>query len=83
MEADQAGDQGAGGDAERQAALIGRRIVRAMLSVWDRLIDALIESGLGILDWITPHVETPVDRAIREEGERLRRAFPWLDERRR
>jgi hypothetical protein len=25
--------------------------------------------------------ETPVDRAIREEGERLRRAFPFLDER--
>jgi hypothetical protein len=23
----------------------------------------------------------PVDRAIREEGERLRRAFPFLDER--
>jgi hypothetical protein len=25
--------------------------------------------------------ETPTDLAIREEGERLRRAFPFLDER--
>jgi hypothetical protein len=31
---------------------------------------------------MVPPPETPVDRAIREEGERLRRAFPSLDERR-
>ena len=29
---------------------------------------------------LAPMPETPVDRAIREEGERLRKAFPWLDE---
>jgi hypothetical protein len=39
---------------------------------------------LTVLDWLLGRErETPVDRAIREEGERLRRAFPWLDERRR
>ena len=37
---------------------------------------------LAVLDWLAPPKETPVDRAIREEGERLRKAFPWLDERR-
>jgi hypothetical protein len=34
-----------------------------------------------VLDWLAPLPETPVDSAIREEGERLRKAFPWLDER--
>jgi hypothetical protein len=38
---------------------------------------------LGLLDRLAPLPETPVDRAIREEGERLRKAFPWLDERHR
>jgi hypothetical protein len=33
-----------------------------------------------VLDRLAPLPETPVDRAIREEGERLRKAFPWLDE---
>jgi hypothetical protein len=33
--------------------------------------------------WLRPPQETFVDRAIREEGERLRKAFPWLEERRR
>jgi hypothetical protein len=37
---------------------------------------------LAVLDWLHPSQETPVDRAIREKGERLRKAFPWLDERR-
>jgi hypothetical protein len=32
---------------------------------------------------LAPPKETPVDRAIREQGERLRKTFPWLDERRR
>jgi hypothetical protein len=36
---------------------------------------------LAMLDWLYPPEETPVDRAIREEGVRLRRGFPWLDER--
>lgn len=35
---------------------------------------------LRLLDWIaTPIPETPSDRAIREEGERLRKAFPNTD----
>ena len=29
--------------------------------------------------WLFPWPETPVDRAIREEGERLRNAFPDID----
>jgi hypothetical protein len=29
--------------------------------------------------WLCLPRETPVDRAIREEGERLRRAFPTID----
>jgi hypothetical protein len=29
--------------------------------------------------WLHPPQETPVDRAIREEGERLRKAFPTID----
>jgi hypothetical protein len=29
--------------------------------------------------WLRPPHETPVDRAIRERGERLRRAFPTID----
>jgi hypothetical protein len=27
---------------------------------------------------VSPPPETLIDRAIREEGERLRKAFPWL-----
>jgi hypothetical protein len=50
---------------------------------WDRVLDFAIATWLGVLDWLAPLPETDVDRAIREEGERLRRAFPWLDERRR
>jgi hypothetical protein len=40
---------------------------------------SVIAAGFGILDWLAPQRETPVDRAIREEGERLRRAFPVID----
>jgi hypothetical protein len=29
--------------------------------------------------WLARTPETPVDRAIREEGERLRNAFPRID----
>jgi hypothetical protein len=32
---------------------------------------------LSVFDWLHQRLpETPLDRAIREEGERLRRAFP-------
>ena len=35
---------------------------------------------MGTLElWLFPKPETPEDRAIREEGERIRRAFPWID----
>jgi hypothetical protein len=36
-------------------------------------------SRLSVLDWVAPLPETPVDQAIREEGERLRKAFPEID----
>jgi hypothetical protein len=49
----------------------------------DRLLDFAIAAWFGLLDRLAPLPETEVDRAIREEGERLRKAFPWLDERRR
>jgi hypothetical protein len=41
---------------------------------WDRLLDFVIATWLGVLDRLAPLPETPVDRAIREEGERLRKA---------
>jgi hypothetical protein len=50
---------------------------------WDWLLDQMIAAWLGILDWLSPLPETPTDRAIREEGERLRKAFPWGLERER
>jgi hypothetical protein len=34
---------------------------------------------LSVLDRLHPPQETPVDQAIREEGERLRKAFPAID----
>jgi hypothetical protein len=46
----------------------------------DWLLDQVTAIGLGILDWLAPRRETPADRAIREEGKRLRKAFPWFDE---
>jgi hypothetical protein len=46
---------------------------------WDCLLDFAIATWLGLLDRVSPPPETPVDRAIREEGERLRRAFPAID----
>jgi hypothetical protein len=47
-----------------------------------RRVDLSISSrrdGLGLLDRVSPPPETLVDRAIREEGERLRRAFPTVN----
>jgi hypothetical protein len=56
-------------------------------SIWWRIADrvdyAFTYARLAVLDWLAPRRETETDRAIREEGERLRRAFPFLDERRR
>jgi hypothetical protein len=35
---------------------------------------------MGMLEgWLFPQPDTPEDIAIREEGERIRKAFPWID----
>jgi hypothetical protein len=47
-------------------------------SVWDWLAGVALSTRLAIFDWLFPMPETPVDRAIRKEGERLRKAFPGL-----
>ena len=57
-----------------------RRLCAELL---DRADYLLTLARLTFLDWLAPLPETPTDRAIREEGERLGRAFPWLDKRRR
>jgi hypothetical protein len=49
----------------------------------DRADYLLTLARLTVLDRLSPMPETAVDRAIREEGERLRKAFPIFDERRR
>lgn len=65
-----------------------------LYSAWDWLAGAAASVRLGVLDWLAgPQPETPVDRAIREEGEgsrlhrepdahsvtqRLRKAFPGV-----
>ena len=42
--------------------------------------DLPVRAGLRVIDRIAgPAPETPVDRDIREEGERLRKAFPTID----
>ena len=43
---------------------------------WDWLAGGALSVRLSILDRLFPVPETPVDRAIREEGERLRKASP-------
>jgi len=54
-----------------------RRLVYIVL---DRADYLLTLARLTILDWVTgPPPETSIDRAIREEGERLRKAFPEID----
>jgi hypothetical protein len=45
------------------------------------VLDYVIATWFGVLDRLAPPTETPVDRAIREKGERLRNAFPCLDAR--
>ena len=45
----------------------------------DRADYVLTLARQWVLDRRTSPQETLVDRAIREEGERLRKAFPWLD----
>ncbi len=51
-----------------------RRLCAELL---DRAEYLLTLARLTVLDWLAPMPETPTDRAIREEGERLRKAFPF------
>jgi hypothetical protein len=54
-------------------------IGRWLLAVVDRAHYLLTRARLSVLDWLSPLPETPTDRAIREEGERLRKAFSAID----
>jgi hypothetical protein len=57
---------------------------RPCAELLDRTDYLLMLARLTALDWLAgPPPETPTDRAIREQGERLCKAFPFLDERRR
>jgi hypothetical protein len=78
MGADQNGDRGDTGAPIGQAKLKPRR-ASVVREAWDRLLDFAIAAWLGAIDRFAPLHETPVDRAIREEGERLRKAFPAID----
>jgi hypothetical protein len=49
----------------RLSGPVDRAITRCRLWLFDRFFG--------------PAPETPTDRAIREEGERLRKAFPYVD----
>jgi hypothetical protein len=81
MGANKAGDRSAAGAGQWKVELRVRPVMR---DVWDQLLDFIIATWLGVLDrFLAPRLETAVDRAIRDEGERLRTAFPQLDERRR
>jgi hypothetical protein len=75
---DQAGDRSAAGAGIGHAKLKPRR-ASVVREAWDCLLDFAIATWLGVLDPLAPLPETPVDRAIREEGERLRKAFPTID----
>jgi hypothetical protein len=46
---------------------------------WDWLVDQVIAAGFGIVGCLDLPTETPVNRAIREDGERLRLSFPTID----
>ncbi len=50
-----------------------RRLCAELL---DRAEYLLTLTRLTVLDWVAPLPETPTDRAVREEGERIRKAFP-------
>jgi hypothetical protein len=55
-----------------------RTIGRWLSAVADRADSLRTLARLWLLDRLAPMPETPVDRAIREEGERLHRAFPAI-----
>jgi hypothetical protein len=59
--------------------LIGSVMLR-LARIFRWLRDIPLRLGLRALDKMAgPAPETPTDRAIREEGEHLRRAFPTID----
>jgi hypothetical protein len=75
---------GAGWAAELTAWSAAPLLLRYRMSRLARILywlrDLPLRAGLRALDTIAgPAPETPVDRAIREEGEGLRRAFPTID----
>jgi hypothetical protein len=50
-----------------------------LLRIWHALTDWCSFQMGTIEGWFDRTPETPEDRAIREEGERLRKAFPRID----
>jgi hypothetical protein len=59
---------------------IGAALRRLFQEAADALHDAYTLTALRLFDRILgPFPETPTDRAIREEGEQLRKAFPEID----
>jgi hypothetical protein len=83
-----AGGRGVAGAPNRSAELtawsaapllIGSVMLR-LARIFRWLRDIPLRLGLRALDKMAgPAPETPTDRAIREEGEKLRRAFPTID----
>lgn len=49
-----------------------RAVLRTVVDWW-----SFERASLGL--WLFPPIETAEDQAIREEGERLRNAFPQID----
>ena len=57
-----------------------RRFVHLCASAFDRADYLITLARLSVLDWLAGSPpEIPTDRAIREQGERLRREFPTVD----
>lgn len=54
-------------------------MTNALPRFWRALADWWSFHMGTIEGWLCPTEETPEDRAIREEGERIRKAFPWID----
>jgi hypothetical protein len=53
---------------------------RLAYDLLDRADDLITLAGLSVLDWLAgPIPETLIDRAIREQGERLRKALLKVD----
>jgi hypothetical protein len=56
------------------------RVADILAKVLDRAGFLITLARLAVLDWLLgPFPETPTDTAIREQGERLRQAFPHVD----